>query len=114
VRNEWRNEHLIKAIIINAFPFSAITIAVISLSIYTFLSLSRCAIRREIRQKEIYKMIIDTNPLYINKFFRTVSALNLLIPPHSQLTVVAKLLVEGTASFNLCHGLLSFHLTLPI
>lgn len=30
-------------------------------------------IYREIRQKEIYKMIIDTNPLYINKFFRTVS-----------------------------------------
>lgn len=33
---------------------------------------------REIRQKEIYKMIIDTNPLYINKFFRTVSLLSRL------------------------------------
>lgn len=27
---------------------------------------------REIRQKEIYKLIIDTNPKHINKFFRTV------------------------------------------
>lgn len=28
---------------------------------------------REIRQKEIYKLIIDTNPKFINQFFRAVS-----------------------------------------
>ncbi|CAH1712738.1 unnamed protein product [Chironomus riparius] len=32
---------------------------------------------REIRQKEIYKLIIDTNPLYINKFFRTILQLQM-------------------------------------
>ncbi|KAG5677547.1 hypothetical protein PVAND_007299 [Polypedilum vanderplanki] len=32
---------------------------------------------REIRQKEIYKMIIDTNPLYISKFFRTILQLQM-------------------------------------
>lgn len=31
---------------------------------------------REIRQKEIYKLIIDTNPKHINKFFRTVIFIN--------------------------------------
>lgn len=33
---------------------------------------------REIRQKEIYKLIIDTNPQHINKFFRTVSELKIV------------------------------------
>lgn len=28
---------------------------------------------REIRQKEIYKLIIDTNPKHMNAFFRAVS-----------------------------------------
>lgn len=28
---------------------------------------------KEIRQKEIYKLIIDTNPIHMNKFFRAVS-----------------------------------------
>lgn len=51
--------------------------------VFFFLSLI-INIFREIRQKEIYKLIIDTNPLYINKFFRTVSkfrcvSVNLLI-----------------------------------
>ena len=27
---------------------------------------------REIRQKEIYKLIVDTNPKHMSKFFRTV------------------------------------------
>lgn len=29
---------------------------------------------REIRQKEIYKLIIDTNPIHMNSFFRAVSS----------------------------------------
>nr|QGW50657.1 ionotropic receptor 15 [Propsilocerus akamusi] len=32
---------------------------------------------REIRQKEIYKLIIDTNPQHINKFFRTILQLQM-------------------------------------
>ncbi|CAO1328702.1 unnamed protein product [Diamesa hyperborea] len=32
---------------------------------------------REIRQKEIYKLIIDTNPKHINKFFRTILQLQM-------------------------------------
>lgn len=30
---------------------------------------------KEIRQKEIYKLIVDTNPRNINHFFRSVSAI---------------------------------------
>lgn len=30
-------------------------------------------ILREIRQKEIYKVIVDTNPQYMTRFFRAVS-----------------------------------------
>lgn len=33
---------------------------------------------KEIRQKEIYKLIIDTNPEHIQKLFRAVSTLNYL------------------------------------
>lgn len=28
---------------------------------------------REVKQKEIYKLIVDTNPRYIQQFFRAVS-----------------------------------------
>lgn len=31
---------------------------------------------KEIRQKEIYKLIVDTNPAHMNQFFRAVSIYN--------------------------------------
>lgn len=33
---------------------------------------------REIRQKEIYNLIVDTNPKHMSRFFRTVSKIDLM------------------------------------
>ena len=102
------------------YHFSYLCILFFSLPLDFFLIIN---IFREIRQKEIYKMIIDTNPLYINKFFRTVSKfrcawVNVLIIsslslPYSlrkfwriQIWIPKEMFFHLLTTFNLCRALI--------
>jgi hypothetical protein len=61
---------------------------------------------REVRQKEIYKLIVDTNPRNIQKFFRAVSAPTLFISHDfpQNLFCVVDVIRASMASFHLAEA----------